>query len=419
MSYFLISLGCPKNLVDSERFKGILENSGQRPADSIADADYVLVNTCAFIQSAKEEAIDTILQSAKAKKKSAKLVVTGCFVKRYKSELEKEIPEIDYLIDLKDFQKLSQLLSTTHTEERSLLTPNHYAFLRISDGCDNYCSYCAIPYIRGRFVSRSIEDLWIEAEKLAQMGVKELIVTAQDICLYGSDLYGQVRLTELLQKLCEIEQIQWVRLLYLHPDHLEKELVNFIFAQPKICNYFEVPFQHASDKILHAMNRKRGQEELQELLDYIRSFPQEKAIRTTFITGFPGETEQDFTILTNFVKKNKFDKMGVFAYSKEEGTAAYGLSGEVDTALAEKRADILMSAQIDVSKSNLKRFVGQELEVILDEKNIARSKFDAPEIDGVVYLDDEAEVGSVQKVKIVDSFEYDLVGEISSLDFVT
>ncbi len=412
MSYFLISLGCPKNLVDSERFKAILDSSGQKPSESIEQADFVLINTCAFINSAKEEAIDTILQSAKAKKKSAKLIVTGCFVKRYRSELEKEIPEIDYLVDLKDFGEFSKIFSTPPTEDRSLLTPKHYAYLRISDGCDNYCSYCAIPYIRGRFTSRTIEDLVAETESLAQKGVKELIVTAQDICLYGKDIYGKVRLLDLLQELCKIKGIEWIRLLYLHPDHLEKELVDFIFAQDKICNYFEVPFQHASDKILHAMNRKRGQEELQNLFDYIRSFEQEKAIRTTFITGFPGETEQDFVILTNFIEKNRFDKMGVFAYSKEEGTAAYDLQGEISQEIAEERADTLMSNQIDISKSNLQRFVGQELEVILDEKNIARSRFDAPEIDGVVYLDDEAEVGSLQKVKIVDSFEYDLVGDL-------
>lgn len=408
----MISLGCPKNLVDSERFKAILENGGQTSVQALEDADFVIVNTCAFINSAKEEAIQTILQASADKKKSAKLIVTGCFVRRYKAELQREIPEIDFLVDLKDFAEFAKILATAPVEQRALLTPKHYAYLRISDGCDNFCSYCAIPYIRGKFTSRSVEDLLAEAEVLAKMGVKELIVTAQDICLYGKDLYGQVRLLELLEKLCAVQGIEWIRLLYLHPDHLRKEFIDFIFAQPKICNYFEVPFQHASDKILRAMNRKKGKDEIQKLLDYIRSFSQEKAVRTTFITGFPGESEQDFVTLKDFVQKNSFDKMGVFAYSKEEGTAAFDFCKEVDAELAAERADILMSEQIDISRANLKRFVGQELEVILDEKNIARSKFDAPEIDGVVYLDDEREVGSIQKVKIVDSFEYDLVGEL-------
>ncbi len=412
MSYFLISLGCPKNLVDSERFKAILEKSGQEAATSLEQAEFVIVNTCAFIESAKQEAIETILQSAKAKKKSAQLIVTGCFVKRYKKALREEIPEIDYLVELKGFEQFAKIFATSAIDDRALLTPKHYAYLRISDGCDNYCSYCAIPYIRGRFTSRSVEELLAEARSLAQKGVKELIVTAQDICLYGKDLYDQVRLIELLQALSEVDGIRWIRLLYLHPDHLQKKFIDFIFANPKICNYFEVPFQHASDKILRAMNRQKGQKEIQELLDYIRCFPQEKAIRTTFITGFPGEEEQDFATLKSFVQTNQFDKMGVFAYSKEEGTAAYDLHPEVETALAQERADILMSAQIDISRANLKRFVGKELEVILDEPNIARSRFDAPEIDGVVYLDDEAEVGTIQKVKIVDSFEYDLVGEL-------
>ncbi len=410
--YLIISLGCPKNLVDSERFKAILDGAGLSETADLASADFVIINTCAFIQSAKEETIDTILQVAEEKNERAKLIVSGCFVKRYKEQLAQEIPEIDYLVDLKDFTEFAKIFKAEFSNSRSLLTPNHYAYLRISDGCDNYCSYCAIPYIRGRFTSRAIEELVDEAEFLAKIGVKELIVTAQDICLYGTDIYGENRLLALLTKIHNIQGIEWIRLLYLHPDHLSKELIDFVFAMPKICKYFEIPFQHASDKILRAMNRKRTRNELQEFIDYIRSFEQEKVIRTTFITGFPTEDKEDFVVLQEFVKKNKFDKMGVFAYSKEEGTKAYDLQPEVPEKVAQKRADTLMSAQIDISKVNLQRFVGQELEVMLDEGNIARTRYDAPEIDGVVYLDDKREVGSIQKVKITDSFEYDLVGEI-------
>ncbi len=412
MRYSIISLGCPKNLVDSERFKAILDDAGLTETADLQFADFVIVNTCAFIQSAKEETIDTILQVAEDKNEQAKLIVSGCFVKRYKEQLSQEIPEIDYLVDLKDFDEFAKIFKARFSNSRSLLTPNHYAYLRISDGCDNYCSYCAIPYIRGRFTSRTIDELVDEAEILAKNGVKELIITAQDICLYGTDIYGENRLLELLTKLHELQGIEWIRLLYLHPDHLSKELIDFVFAMPKICNYFEIPFQHASDNILRAMNRKRTRGELQEFVDYIRSFEQEKVLRTTFITGFPTEDESDFAILQDFVEKNKFDKMGVFAYSKEEGTKAFDLKPEVSEKLAQERADALMSAQIEISKENLKRFVGLELEVILDEENIARSRYDAPEIDGVVYLDDKREVGSIQKVKIVNSFEYDLVGEI-------
>jgi len=410
--YTLISLGCSKNLVDSEQFKQIIDNAGYQMSDDIEISDLIIINTCGFIDSAKTEAIDTIFKCLDRAKKGSRLVVTGCFVKRYKDELLREIPEIDYIIDLKDFDAFAKILGVKYTKGRHLLTPKHYAYLRISDGCENFCSFCAIPFIRGKLESKDIDTLVKEAKYLASIGTKELIISAQDSCLYGSDLYPSAKLPELLERLSRIESIKWIRVLYLHPDHLNKNIIHTLAQLPKVCNYFEIPFQHASDKILKKMSRKKSQTELQEMIDYIREISPNATIRTTFITGFPGENKTDFEILKKFIVKNKFDKMGVFAYSRQEGTKSYSLPDQIPKNIAQKRANKLMNLQKNISKTNLRRFVGQKLSVILDEPSIGRTTYDAPDIDGVVYLDQPKKTGTILNCKIVDSLDYDLIAKI-------
>jgi ribosomal protein S12 methylthiotransferase len=419
--YYLESLGCPKNLVDSEVFAGIIEQSGYQSTNDPALAEVIIVNTCGFILDAKQEAIDTILTLADNKKtgKCQHLVATGCLVKRYFTDIQRDIPEIDHLVNLKDFPSFAQIFDSSQPWQRRQLTPRHYAYLRISDGCNNHCSYCAIPAIRGVLISNSISQLVAQAREIAAGGVKELIVTAQDTTQYGFDWDGKSHLIELLSELEYIPGFEWIRLLYLHPAHLSDELIDYICQSKKVCHYFEVPIQHASNHLLMDMNRKVDQKRIREIIARIRNKDPMAAIRTTFIVGHPGETEPDYEELMGFIEDMQFDRLGVFTYSEEEGTPSAELPDKVEEESAELRKDQLMAIQMEISKNAMSRYYKKVLRVIIDEKSedkeydyVGRTMYDCPEIDGVVYLYGDAKPGEIRDVRIIDTWEYDLVGKI-------
>lgn len=420
--YSIVSLGCSKNLVDSEVFSAIASNAGFKFTEILESAEFIIVNTCGFILDAKQESIDTILEMAeyKASGKCEKLIVTGCLVKRYFDDLADSISEIDELIDLKDFDKFAEIFQTAKIDERILLTPSHYAYLRISDGCDNHCSYCAIPAIRGNLQSVPLEKLIAEAKELVERGVRELILTAQDSALYGFDLYGESRLAELLKEIHKIEKLQWIRVLYLHPAHITSRLIDTFSELPKVCNYFEIPIQHINNEILRSMNRKITRKRIEEIISEIRTKIPEAVIRTTLIVGYPGETEEKFAELKDFIEKTNFERMGVFTYSEEEGTAAADLPNNIEEETAEARKDELMSLQQKISEKFLSSLIGRKIKVIIDRKGNdgefpleGRSYFDAPEIDGTVFVENgKAEIGEIVEVEIVDAWEYDVIGRI-------
>lgn len=420
--YSIISLGCSKNLVDSEIINFSVSEAGYYYTEALAEADVIIINTCGFILNAKEESIEMILSAAdyKLNGKCKKLIVTGCLVKRYFDDLLESIPEIDELVDLKDFTRLSEIFHTHPSNERKLLTPSHYAYLRISDGCDNHCSYCAIPSIRGKMRSADLDSLVSEARNLVKNGVKELILTAQDSANYGTDIYGKSALPDLLSALHEIDDLDWIRILYLHPAHITSEIIDTIARLPKICKYLEIPIQHINNDILQSMNRKISRSRTEEIIKDIRRKMPEAVIRTTLIVGYPGETEERFLELKEFVNATKFERLGVFTYSEEEGTAAANLAEAVDEELAELRKDEIMSLQQKISENFLSGLIGRTVKVIIDRKGgeeeflfEGRSYFDAPEIDGTVFIEaGNAEIGDIVDVKIVDSWEYDLIGMI-------
>lgn len=416
-----MSLGCPKNLVDSEVFAGIIQHAGYIHTDEPQEAEVIIINTCGFILSAKQEAIETILEAAQLKTegKCKKLIATGCLVRRYYEDLKLDLPEIDELIDLKDFQKFAEVFDSDSTEERQQLTPPHYAYLRIADGCNNHCSYCAIPGIRGELISLPETEVIRQAKKIAQSGVKELIVTAQDTTQYGMDLWGESRLIELLKKLEEIEGFQWIRLLYLHPAHITDELIDYICQSKKICHYFEIPVQHCNNKLLKLMNRKVTKERIIEIIKRIREKDPDAVFRTTFIVGHPGETAEMYEELLDFIETYRFDRLGVFTYSEEEGTASAKLPDKVDEDTAQLRMDEIMSIQMEISAEIMQRWVDKTIPVIIDETCededfdlIGRTQYDTPEIDGIVYVNGNAKPGEIHQVKITASWEYDLAGEI-------
>lgn len=421
-NYSIVSLGCSKNLVDSEVFSAIASKAGYTFTEDLEKANVIIINTCGFIIDAKEESIQTILETAEHKitGKCKKLIVTGCLVKRYFKDLQDSIPEIDELIDLKNFDKFAEIFHTEKTEERILLTPKHYAYLRISDGCNNHCNYCAIPSIRGELQSVPMEKLIEEAKALADRGVKEIILTAQDSALYGYDIYGESKLPELLHELHKIEKIKWIRVLYLHPAHITSQIIDTFADLPKVCKYFEIPIQHINEDILRSMNRKVRKKRIQEIISEIRNKIPEAVIRTTLIVGYPGETEEKFQELKDFIQETKFERLGVFTYSEEEGTPAFNLPNDVDEETAEARKDELMSLQQKISEEFLSGLIGKKIKVIIDRKGGAeefplegRSYFDAPEIDGTVFIESgKAEIGEIVDVEIVDAWEYDLIGKI-------
>ncbi|MCD4818783.1 MAG: 30S ribosomal protein S12 methylthiotransferase RimO [Candidatus Cloacimonetes bacterium] len=420
--YHLISLGCPKNLVDSEKFASNIEKANFLHTDNIEEAETIIINTCGFILDAKEESIQTILEAAEAKEKGTckQLIVTGCLVQRYLDDLQNSIPEVDHFIDLKDFDTFANLLEIKKSDKRKLLTPNHYAYLRISDGCDNHCSYCAIPSIRGRFKSEKIDKLVSETIELTKQGVKEIIITAQDTAMYGKDIYKKDSLVEILKRIDEIEQIEWIRLLYLHPAHITDEILNAFNELPKLIPYFEMPLQHINNEILASMNRKVSKERIIEIIENIRNNIPNAVIRTTFIVGYPGESEENFQELKEFIKEQRFERLGVFTYSPEENTKAFDLPNQISEEIAESRKDELMMIQQDISADFLAHQIGKVHEVIIDKVSEesdfsfeGRTYFDSPEIDGVVFITDkDAEIGKIYQVEIIDSWEYDLVGKI-------
>jgi len=419
--YYLESLGCPKNLVDSEVFAGIIEQRGYQYTTDPALAEVIIVNTCGFILDAKQEAIDTILTLAEQKKtgKCQHLVATGCLVKRYFADIQRDIPEIDHLVNLKDFSSFAQIFNSSQPWQRKQLTPRHYAYLRISDGCNNHCSYCAIPSIRGILISDPLDRLVAQAREMAASGVKELIVTAQDTTQYGYDWDNKSHLIELLIELENISDLNWIRLLYLHPAHLSNELIDHICQSNKICHYFEIPLQHAADHLLKDMNRKVDQKRIREIISRIRNKDPQAVIRTTFIVGHPGETEQDYEELMDFIEEMQFDRLGVFTYSEEEGTPSADLPDKVDEDTSELRRDQLMAIQMEISKITMSKYYKKVIRVIIDEKSedkefdyIGRTAYDCPEIDGVVYLYGDTKPGEFKNVNIIDTWEYDLVGKI-------
>ena len=434
----MVSLGCPKNQVDAEIMLAKLEDAGFLLADDPYDADLVIVNTCGFIEDAKREAIDSILEMAELKKDGTlkSLVVTGCLAQRYQQEVLDEIPEIDALIGIganNDIVKVCEDALEGAAQpsfpprehmplegRRILTTPAHWAYLKIADGCSNCCTYCAIPGIRGPFRSREMDSIVEEARELADSGVKELILIAQDTTRYGEDLYGSLMLPTLLDRLCEIEGIEWLRLLYCYPDRITDELLDTMARQPKVLHYLDIPLQHCDAQILKRMNRTGSRESLTALIAKIRERIPDIVLRTTVMTGFPGEDEAAFTSLAEFAKEIRFDRLGCFAYSQEEGTAAAGLPDQVDEEIKKHRAELILQDQYDIVEANNRARIGKTYRAVVEDYDAytdsytGRTWMDAPEIDGTVRftcgyaLDD----GDFIDVEIFDVSDYDLIGEV-------
>lgn len=438
MKLLFISLGCDKNLVDSEMMMGLLHDRGYEFTDNEEEADIIVVNTCGFINDAKEESINTILEMAKYKEKNLKaLIAAGCLVERYKDEILQELPEIDAIVGTTAFDKICDVVDDVladkkHNElesinkmcrpdvNRIITTGGYYSYLKIAEGCDKHCTYCSIPMIRGAYRSVPMDELVKEAEYLADNGVKELIIVAQEITVYGKDLYGEKKLSELLHRLCKVPGIQWIRLLYCYPEEITDELIETIRTEKKICHYIDMPIQHASDKILKAMGRRTNNAELRNIISKLRKEIPDICLRTTLITGFPGETEEDHKILLDFIDEMEFDRLGAFTYSPEEDTKAASLDNQVDEEVKLCRKDEIMELQQEISMDKSERLVGKELEVIIEGKAsdedvyVGRSYMDAPSVDGYVFINSEEELmsGDFAKVRIVKAMEYDLIGEL-------
>lgn len=423
----MISLGCAKNRVDSENLLGRLKAAGHEFVDDPAQADAIFVNTCGFIEDAKQESIDAILEMAAARKKGAKLLVTGCLAQRYSDALMEEIPEIDGLLGVKDYDKALSLLDsdiresyTSGTErfpdgERILTTPPYSAFVKISDGCDNRCSYCAIPLIRGRYLSRPYEEIVDECERLAEGGVTEITLIAQDTSRYGNDIYGKTRMSELLRRVAAIEKVKWVRVLYCYPDTTDDELLETIAHTPKVCAYLDLPLQHINDRLLKKMNRRGSSDWIKSRIEKCRQLG--ITLRTTMIVGFPGETEEEFQELMDFVRWARFDRLGAFAYSPEEDTPAAVMPDQIDRETKYRRLDQLMMLQQEISMEINESRVGEECTVLCegweDGLYYGRSPKEAPESDGNIRFTAQREIqpGEYVKVKILSAEAYDLYGE--------
>ena len=434
MKVGFVSLGCSKNLVDTEKTIGIFKANNFEIVNNPEEAEVIVINTCGFIESAKEEAINTILEMAEYKKKKCKyLIAMGCLVERYKEELEKAIPEVDLWIKYSEYNSLWERIvnllegnknidkynNFDAVEERVISTGNNFAYLKIADGCSNRCTYCAIPYIRGPQISRKMEDIIKEANKLAKDGYKEIILIAQDTTKYGIDIYGKPRLAELLQELCKIDGIHWIRFLYAYPETIDDELIKVVKENEKICKYFDIPIQHISDTVLKRMNRQSDGKSIRRLIQKLRKEIPEVVIRTTVMVGFPGETKEDFEELYDFLKEAKFDKLGCFSYSKEDGTPAARIKEQIHPMTKKSRYNKIMALQQQISKENLERQIDREVEVLVEDKSfdgktyIGRTYMDVPEIDGIVYLksNNNLQSGDFTKAKIIDVSSYDLIAE--------
>ena len=433
MNIGFVSLGCSKNLVDSEMLIGLFKKNGYNIVNNPEKADIIIVNTCGFIESAKQEAINTLLEMAEYKEKRCKyLIAMGCLVQRYKDELEKEMPEVDLFIKYDSYEtiwdqivnKIKEIpnseINKLDYNSRVITTGDNYAYLRIADGCNNKCTFCAIPKIRGEYTSRKIEDIVEEAKIIAKKDIKELIVVAQDTTKYGIDIYGKPMLTKLLQELCKIEAIKWIRFLYAYPESITDELIDVVKNNDKICNYFDIPIQHISNKVLKRMNRKSTSESIYELIEKLRNKIPDVIIRTTVMVGFPGETNEDFEQLYEFIKKAKLDKMGAFMFSKEEGTPAEKLKEQIHHMTKKSRYNKIMEVQNKISEQKLKEKIGNTYKVLIEGSSfdnkyyIGRTYMDVPEIDGIVYIRKTKQIleGSFIDCKITDVNEYDLIAEI-------
>lgn len=432
MKVGFISLGCSKNLVVTEELIGLFKKRNFNIVSDPEEAEILIINTCGFIESAKDEGIKTILEMADYKDRNCKyLIVIGCLVERYKEELEKELPEVDLFVRIKDYDKLWNEIDNLirngnendilNYKDRVLTTGDTMAYLKIAEGCSNFCTYCAIPYIQGRYVSRKYEDIIDEANMLAKKGIKELVVIAQDTTKYGIDLYGRSRLAELLEDLCKIDGIKWIRFLYSYPESIDDELIKVVKNNDKICKYFDLPIQHISDDILKRMNRKSDGKKIRDLISKLRNEIPNVILRTTLIVGFPGETEENFEELCTFVKESRFDRLGAFSYSAEDGTPAAKFKNQIDENVKEIRRNKIMEIQQEVSINNLKNKIGNIYECIIENITedgnyyIGRSYMDVPSEDGVIYIKFNSEymINEFVNVKIVDSSEYDLFGEIA------
>lgn len=432
MKIFIETLGCPKNFNDSEVAAGILEENNHIIVNAPEEADVILVNTCGFINDAKTESIERIFDMAQYKEEGKKLIVSDCLSKRYGAELYEEMPEADLFIGVDEYEKLPELLSELDTRKvdvsgcpgavlksqpRKLPEHLYSATIKIAEGCNNICAYCIIPKIRGKYRSKREEDILREAQELADAGCKELILIAQDVTYYGKDLYGEYRLAKLLKKLCRIEGIRWIRLMYCYEDRITDELIEVMAEEEKICNYLDIPIQHASDRVLRAMNRRSTAASIDDTLRRLTAAIPDIHVRTTLIVGFPGESEEDFEQLVEFVEREKFARLGVFTYSQEENTAAGEIENQIDEELKDERLDAIMRRQIDISLAWNREKVGKIFEVLVEERDedgsyIGRTRYDAPEIDNSVIFTSEQELsaGDIVNVKITDAFDYDLVG---------
>jgi len=436
-----VSLGCDKNLVDTENMLGILNKAGFALIGDESQADVLVLNSCCFIEDAKRESIDNILELANYKTTGncKALIVTGCMAQRYKEEILAEIPEVDAIIGTTSYDEIATIVSQVleskgekvrhfndidrkmdHETPRILTTAGYYAFLKIAEGCDNHCTYCIIPQLRGKYRSREMESLIKEAKGLVAQGVSELILVAQDTTRYGIDLYGKKKLPQLLHELGKIDGLEWIRILYCYPEEITDELIMAIKNEPKVCKYIDMPIQHADNEILKQMGRKSSREQLEEVIAKMRHEIPAISLRTTLIVGFPGETNQQFNNLVSFVEKTKFDRLGVFTYSKEEDTPAAKLPNQIDQAIMDERKNLIMSLQQEISNEKTKEMIGKTTKVLIEGKltdeavYIGRTYKDAPDIDGQVFVTYEGELlsGDMIDVKILNAYEYDLIGVI-------
>ncbi len=436
MNIYIETLGCAKNASDSEVAAGILEAAGHKIINDPGEADGIIVNTCGFINDAKKESISRIFDMTEYKKKGGILIVSGCLSQRYGEALYEEMPEVDIFLGVNDYPSLPEILNNhvqgkrekyfsiyekgfLETGRRKRMNPSFSATVKIAEGCNNICAYCVIPSIRGPFRSKRMEDVISEALQLADDGCKELILIAQDVTAYGLDLYGELKLAALVKELCNIDGLQWIRLMYCYEDRITDELIAVMANEEKVCHYIDIPIQHASDKVLKAMNRRSTKASILDTLARLRNAIPDIHIRTTLITGFPGEENQEFEELVDFVESQKFERLGVFTYSKEEGTPAAKMKKQVREDIKNRRKDILMTKQLEIALSSNEQKIGTFLEVIVEEieedgSYVGRSRYDAPEIDNSVIFSSDVMCmpGDIVNVRITDAYDYDLIGRM-------
>jgi ribosomal protein S12 methylthiotransferase len=422
---FIITLGCSKNTVDSERIGGLLKINGIKITNDINKTNTVIVNTCGFIKPAKEESLSIIMETIELKKRGIikNIIVCGCFSQRYKKELKEQIKNVDHFLGINAELEILKILKPDYKKElvgeRELLTPKHYAYLKISEGCNHNCSFCAIPLIKGKYKSRESDDIVNEAKLLVSKGVKEINIIAQDTTYYGIDISGKSQLADLLKKLSDIENLKWIRLLYTYPLNFPLEVLDVINERENLCKYIDIPLQHVSSSLLKSMKRKMDHHQTSLFIDLIREKIRNVSIRTTFITGYPGETDEDFKMLHDFIVEKELDRVGIFAYSREENTNAFGLGDPIPEEIKQERRNILMKIQGQISLKKNRKMIGKKIIVLVDEldgkKNyIARTEHDAPEVDNAVIIKQKRniKIGSFQNIKINDASEYDLYGKI-------